>query len=84
MSSFTHFVLHFNTLRAVIYLRVRDNNKSQTVLALFKAGVQEFTLPSRVRGDQGGENVLVADYMISHRGMGRGSYIAGSSKFNTR
>lgn len=84
MTSFTHFVLHFNTFRAVIYLGIRDNNKSQTVLALFKAGVQEFTLPSRVRGDQGGENVLVADYMISHRGMGRGSYIAGSSKFNTR
>jgi hypothetical protein len=54
------------------------------VLSLFEEGVAEFTLPYRVRGDQGGENVLVADFMIRHRGVGRGSYIAGSSKFNTR
>lgn len=70
--------------RAVIYLGIRDNNRSQTVLALFEEGVEEFTLPSRVRGDQGGENVLVADYMIRRRGPNRGSYITGSSKFNTR
>jgi hypothetical protein len=70
--------------RAVIYLGIKDNNKSQTVLSLFKQGVAEFTTPYRVRGDQGGENVLVADYMIRERGVGRGSYITGSSKFNTR
>lgn len=61
-----------------------DNNKSTTVLRLFKRGVNEFMLPSRVRGDKGGENVLVADYMIHHRGPGRGSYLTGASKFNTR
>lgn len=77
-------VLHFTMNRAVIYLGIKDNNRSLTVLGLFEAGVEEFTLPWRVRGDQGGENVLVADYMIRHRGVGRGSYIAGSSKFNTR
>jgi hypothetical protein len=70
--------------RAVIYLGIKDNNKSQTVLALFKEGVAEFTTPYRVRGDQGGENVLVADFMINQRGVGRGSFITGSSKFNTR
>ena len=70
--------------RTVIYLGIRDNNRSQTVLELFEGGVEEFTLPSRVRGDQGGENVLVADYMITRRGVERGSFIAGSSKFNTR
>lgn len=41
-------------------------------------------LPSRVRGDMGGENVQVADFMIHHRGVGRGSYLTGSSRFNTR
>ena len=41
-------------------------------------------LPSRVRGDMGGENVKVADFMIHHRGIGRGSYLTGSSRFNTR
>ena len=70
--------------RTVIYLGIRDNNRSQTVLELFEGGVEEFSLPSRVRGDQGGENVLVADYMITRRGVERGSFIAGSSKFNTR
>ena len=70
--------------RAVIYLGIRDNNKSQTVLSLFEEGVEEFTLPFRVRGDQGGENVLVADFMIKHRGVGRFLEVAGSSKFNTR
>ena len=70
--------------RAVIYLGIRDNNRSQTVLSLFKKGVNEYTLPWRVRGDQGGENVLVADFMILHRGLGRSSCITGSSKFNTR
>lgn len=61
-----------------------NNNKSSVVLKLFKEGVQQYMLPSRVRGDMGGENVQVADYMIHHRGMGRGSYLTGSSRFNTR
>ena len=51
---------------------------------MFKGGVNEYMLPSRVRGDKGGENVLVADYMIHHRGPERGSYLTGASKFNTR
>ena len=61
-----------------------NNNKSSVVLKFFKEGVQQYMLPSRVRGDMGGENVRVADYMIHHRGRGRGSYLTGSSRFNMR
>jgi len=70
--------------RNIIYLAARDNNLSQSVFDLFINGVSRYQLPDRVRGDKGGENVLVAQYMISHRGINRSSYIAGSSTHNTR
>lgn len=70
--------------RTVIYLRCTNNNNASTTLSLFKRGVTEYMLPSRVRGDKGGENVLIADLMISHRGENRGSFIAGQSKHNVR
>ena len=44
----------------------------------------EFGIPSRVRSDKGGENILVCYFMVSHRGPGCGSHIAGSSVHNQR
>jgi hypothetical protein len=70
--------------RSIIYLAARDNNTSKAVFDLFKDGLTRYQLPDRVRGDKGGENILVAEYMLQHRGLGRSSYIAGSSKHNTR
>ena len=45
---------------------------------------ERFGLPSCVRSDFGGENYLVAQHMIRHRGVDRGSMLTGSSAHNQR
>ena len=62
------------------------NNESESVLSAFLKSVQEFGLPSRIRTDKGGENVLVARYMLSHpeRDPNRGSIITGKCTHNQR
>lgn len=70
--------------RALIYAVCSDNNKAETALNAFLTGIEAYGCPSRVRTDRGGENVLIADFMLEHRGMGRGSIIAGRSTQNQR
>ncbi|KAF5282380.1 hypothetical protein FQR65_LT14316 [Abscondita terminalis] len=70
--------------RLIIYLKCLPNNTSTSVLNLFKEGVEKYGLPVRVRGDHGTENILVAEHMISQRGINRGSYITGRSVHNQR
>ena len=67
-----------------MFMKCSTNNRASTVLEYFVEGVRKYGLPSRVRTDQGRENMLVAQYMLEHRGPGRGSIITGSSVHNQR
>ena len=70
--------------RMIVYLGCSTNNQATTVYRLFIAAAERFGLPSRVRSDFGGENILVARHMIRNRGTNRGSFITGSSTHNQR
>lgn len=72
--------------RLVVFLHAASNNLARTVLQCFCEAVDQYGLPSRVRSDLGGENELVARFMLEHaeRGPGRGSMITGRSVHNQR
>ena len=69
-----------------MYLKASINNRADTVLQCFLHAVRSHGLPSRVRCDRGGENVMVSEFMLNHpeRGPGRGSCITGRSVHNQR
>lgn len=70
--------------RLIVYLKCSSNNRADTVFNLFVTACNNLGIPSRVRSDQGGENVLVAMFMTLYHGVGRGSHIAGTSVHNQR
>ena len=63
--------------RFIVSLQAVNNNRSDTMLDCFVNAVGSFGLPSRVRGDRGGENVGIAAYMERTRGTSRGSFLWG-------
>ena len=70
--------------RLCVALKCLNNNKANTLLQCFTDGVQAYGLPSRVRSDNGLENVHIAQFMIEKRGRERGSIITGKSTHNQR
>ena len=70
--------------RMIVYLKCSTNNKSATVMNEFYHATTQYGVPSRVRSDKGGENILVCHFMVSVRGVGRRSHIAGCSTRNQR
>ena len=82
-----HLVIHAGMdgySRAITYLPCSDNNRAETVAENFAVAVQRYGWPSRLRTDKGAENRLIAMQMLQHRGVGRGSVIAGRSVHNQR
>ena len=63
--------------RLVTGLRASNNNSASTVLQLFLDACGVYGVPSRLRGDHGSENLLVAAWIEEFRGTLRGSYIWG-------
>ena len=70
--------------RLPVSLECISNDKAPTVLACFLEGFHIYGLPSRIRPDKGGENVLVADHTIKKRSPGRVSMITGPTVHNQR
>ncbi len=70
--------------RMIVYMHCSTSNKALIVYELFIGAVNRFGLPSRVRSDQGRENIRVAQFMLEQRGDGRRSMITGSSTHNQR
>ena len=70
--------------RLVVFCKCSENNRAETVYNLFLKAVEQYGLPSRVRCDQGKENVCVARHMLRHRGVDRNSVLVGSSVHNQR
>ena len=70
--------------RIILFLKCSSNNHASTVYDLFIKAVECYGLPSRIRCDQGRENIRVANHMLRHRGEGRSSILVGSSVHNQR
>lgn len=70
--------------RCVIYLDVHNNNRATTVLESFQEATNTWGHPSRVRADDGGENVAIGEYITWFRGVDQGSFLTGPSVRNTR
>uniref|UniRef100_A0A3Q3H2N7 Integrase catalytic domain-containing protein n=1 Tax=Kryptolebias marmoratus TaxID=37003 RepID=A0A3Q3H2N7_KRYMA len=70
--------------RLIVYLDASTNNRALTVLHSFISAVGQYDVPSRVRSDKGGENVMIAQFMVQTNGVNRNSHMTGRSVHNQR
>jgi len=70
--------------RTCVFLEAGLENSAASNLQSFLKAVEKYGIPFRCRSDKGGENVLVAEYMLQRRGTGRSSHICGRSVHNQR
>ena len=70
--------------RMITFLKCSTNNRSDTVRDLLVEAIEEFSIPSRIRTDFGGENVLIWELMENLMGQNRGSALRGTSTQNQR
>lgn len=68
--------------RLVTALRCVDNNRSDSLLKVFREATEEFGLPRSVRVDQGMENIRIAEFMYERRGAQ--GILTGKSTHNQR
>ena len=70
--------------RLVVYCQCSENNRASTVYRLFLKAIELYGLPSRIRCDQGRENIEVARHMLMYHGDQRRPVLVGSSVHNQR
>lgn len=70
--------------RVIVYLQCSISNRSEVVVSAFATACEHYGLPSRVRSDHGGENMLVGLFMNVMHGTSRNSFLTGRSVHNQR
>ena len=70
--------------RLIVYIKCSTNNSASTAYDAFLEGVRQYGLPSRVRTDQGRENIRIAQHVLEFCGTDRRSIIVCSSVHNQR
>lgn len=70
--------------RLIVFLKADTDNRASTVLQHFIKACLQYGVPSRVRSDHGGENIMVALFMNLINGDQRHSHVTGRSVHNIR